>query len=81
MLVGSHGTRSSHCTARAGRQLLKVAVGGQDLAVAVMAVPCLPVGERVQLLADYGERDVVEEKPRGGGPVCSCSWHSRPDRS
>ena len=33
--------------------------------MAAMAVPCLPVGERVQLLADYGERDVVEEKPRG----------------
>ena len=48
-----------------GRQLLKVAVGRRELAVAVMAVPCLPVGERVQLLADYGERDVVEEKPRG----------------
>ena len=64
-----------------GRQLLKVAVGRRELAVAAMAVPCLPVGERVQLLANYGERDVVEEKPRGGGPVCSCSWHSRPDRS
>ena len=38
-----------------GRQLLKVAVGRRDLAVAVMAVTCLPAGER----------DVVEEKPRG----------------
>ena len=44
-----------------GGQLLKVAVGGQDLAVAVMAVQCLPAGERVQLLADCAERDVVEE--------------------
>ena len=63
-----------------GRQLLKVAAGGQDLAVAVMAIPYLPAGERVQLLADCAERDVVEEEP-GEWPVCSCSWHSRPDRS
>ena len=49
-----------------GRQLLKVAVGGQDLAVAVMVIPCLTVGEGVQLLADCGEGDVVEEEPRGG---------------
>jgi hypothetical protein len=42
-----------------------------------MAVPWLPVGERVELLADCGERDVVEEEPRGR-PVCSCSWHSQP---
>jgi hypothetical protein len=47
-----------------GRQLLKVAVGGQDLVVAVMVVPCLTMGEGVQLLADCGERDVVEEEPR-----------------
>src|SRR6516162_7492756 len=63
-----------------GRQLLKVAVGGQDLAVAVMVVPCLTVGEGVRLLADCGERDVVEEEPRGER-FCRCSWHSRPDRS
>ena len=62
------------------RQLLKVAVGGQDLAVAVMVVPCLTVGEGVRLLADCGERDVVEEEPRGER-FCRCSWHSRPDRS
>jgi hypothetical protein len=63
-----------------GRQLLKAAVGGPDLAVAVMVVPCLTAGEGVQLLADCGERDVVEEEPRGGA-FCSCSWHSWPDRS
>ena len=63
-----------------GRQLLKVAVGGQDLAVAVMVIPCLTVGEGVQLLADCGERDVVAEEPLGW-PVFSCSWHSWPDRS
>ena len=60
-----------------GRQLLKVAAGGQDLAVAVIVVPCLTAGEGVRLLADCGERDVVEEEPRGR-PVCSCSWHSQP---
>src|SRR6516162_2998937 len=49
-----------------GRQLLKVAVGGQDLAVAVMVIPCLTVGGRVELLADCGERDLVGEEPRGG---------------
>ena len=49
-----------------GRQLLKGAVDGQDPAVAVMVVPCLTVGEGVQLLADCGEGDVVEEEPRGG---------------
>jgi hypothetical protein len=27
--------------------------------VAVMVVPCLPAGERVELLADCGERDVI----------------------
>jgi len=38
--------------------------------VAVMAVPCLLAGERIQLLADSGGRDVVEEQePRGlAGP-------------
>jgi hypothetical protein len=37
--------------------------------VAVMVVRCLPAGERVQLLSDCGERDVVEEEPRGvAGP-------------
>ena len=35
--------------------------------MAVMVIPCLTVGEGVQLLADCGERDVVEEEPRGGG--------------
>ena len=63
-----------------GRQLLNVAVGGQDLAVAVMVIPCLQAGERVQLLADCGERAVAEQEPRRR-PVRSCSWHSRPDRS
>lgn len=61
---GSHCTRSSHRTVRARRQLLKVAVGGHDLAVAVMVVPCLSAGERVQLLADRGERDIVGEESR-----------------
>jgi hypothetical protein len=49
-----------------GRQLLKVSAGGQDLAVAVMVVPCLPMGTRVQQLAECGGRDVAEEEPRGG---------------
>jgi len=48
-----------------GRQLLKVAAGGQDLAVAVIVVPCLTAGEGVRLLADCGEGDVVEEEPQG----------------
>jgi hypothetical protein len=30
-----------------------------------MVVRCLPVGRRVQALADRGERDVVEQEPRG----------------
>ena len=33
--------------------------------MAVMVVPCPPADERVQLLADCGESDVVEEEPRG----------------
>jgi hypothetical protein len=49
-----------------GRQLLRVAVGGRDLAVAVMVVPCLMVGEGVQLLADCGERE-RSRKSRGWG--------------
>ena len=48
-----------------GRQLLKVAAGGQDLAVAVIVVPCLTAGEGVRLLADCGEGDVVEGEPQG----------------
>ena len=32
-----------------------------------MVDPCLTVGEGVQLLADCGERDVVEEEPPGAG--------------
>ena len=43
--------------------------------MAVMVVPCLTVGEGVQLLADCGERDVVAEEPLEW-PVFSCSWHS-----
>ena len=61
-----------------GRKLLRVAAGGRDLAVAVMVDPCLTVGEGVQLLADCGERERSRKGRRG--PVCSRSWHSRPDR-
>ena len=65
-LFSSHCTPGSHGTTRARASVLKVAVGGQDLAVAVMVIPCLTVGEGVRLLADCGERDVVEEEPPGG---------------
>ena len=34
--------------------------------MAVMVIPCLTVGGRVELLADCGERDLVGEEPRGG---------------
>ena len=64
----------------ARRQLLAVAAGGQDLAVAVMAVACLLAGERIQLLADSGGRDVVEEEPREvAGPQLLLA--QRPGRS
>jgi len=50
-----------------GRQLLRVAAGGRDLAVAVMVDPCLTVGEGVQLLADCGERERSRKSRRGAG--------------
>ena len=62
-----------------GRQLLNVAVGGQDLAVAVMVVPCLPTGERVELLADWGERDVVGKSHEGRSAAAPGT--TRPDGS
>ena len=45
-----------------------------------MVVPCLPAGERVQLLADWGERDVVGEEPRGGRSAAALGT-SRPTGS
>jgi len=33
--------------------------------VAAMVVPCLPVGGRVEPLADRGQPAILEEEPRG----------------
>ena len=49
-----------------GRQLLNVAVGGQDLAVAVMVVPCLPA-VRVSSYSLTGVSVTWSTKSHGGG--------------
>ena len=58
---------------------MKVTAGREDHGVAGPVARCLPAGGRVQPPADCGERDGVEEEPRGrSGPRLLLPQPARP---